>query len=97
MRRHFEKFSISYKQTEMIADFTSRLADSIQEQNTAEGLIKNLQTLRESFTTMELPKTREEFENRAMLYQFLNDLEQFLLIKNQFKKYLNENHAVDVY
>jgi uncharacterized membrane protein YgaE (UPF0421/DUF939 family) len=97
MRRHFEKFSISYKQTEMIADFTSRLADSIQEQNTAEGLIKNLQALRESFTTMELPRTREEFENRAMLYQFLNDLEQFLLIKNQFKKYLNENHAVDVY
>lgn len=97
MRRHFEKFSINYRQTEMIADFTSRLADSIHEQNTAEGLLKNLQALRESFTTMELPKTREEFENRAMLYQFLNDLEQFLLIKNQFKKYLNENHAVDVY
>jgi uncharacterized membrane protein YgaE (UPF0421/DUF939 family) len=97
MRRHFEKFSISYKQTEMIADFTSRLADSIHELNTAEGLLRNLQALREEFITMELPKTREEFENRAMLYQFLNDLEQFLLIKNQFKKYLKENHAVDVY
>lgn len=97
MRRHFERFSIGYKQTEMIADFTSRLADSIHEQNTAEGLLKSLQALRESFAVMELPKTREEFENRAMLYQFLNDLEQFLLIKNQFKKYLNENHAVDVY
>ena len=37
---------------------------------------------------MELPKTREEFENRAMLYQFLNDLEQFLSIKNGFKEEL---------
>lgn len=97
MRRHFERFSISYKQTEMIAGFTSRLADSIHEKNTAEGLLKNLQALRESFQTMELPKTREEFENRAMLYQFLNDMEQFLLIKNEFKKYLNENHVVDLY
>lgn len=97
MRRHFERFSISYKQTDMIADFTSKIADSIHEYNTAEGLLKNLQALRESFREMELPKNREEFENRAMLYQFLNDLEQFLLIKNEFKKYLNENHAIDVF
>lgn len=97
MRRHFEKFSISYKQTEMIANFTSKLANSIHEYNTAEGLLKNLQQLRDSFTTMELPKTREEFENRAMLFQFLNDLEQFLLIKNEFKKNLKENNVVDLY
>lgn len=97
MRRHFERFSISYKQTEMIADFTSNLAESIHEYNTAEGLLKNLQNLRESFQTMELPKSREEFENRAMLYQFLNDMEQFLHIKNEFKRYLNENHALDLY
>ena len=56
--------------------------------NTADGLLKNLKLLRESFITMELPKTREEFENRAMLYQFLNDFEQFLLIKNEFKEEL---------
>lgn len=97
MRRHFERFSITYKQTEMIADFTLRLSNSIHEYNSADGLLKNLQELRESFTAMELPKTREEFENRAMLYQFLNDLEQFLFIKNDFKKYLNETSVVDLY
>lgn len=88
MRKHFERFSISYKQSTMIADFTLRVSESIHEYNTAEGLLKSLKVLRESFITMELPKTREEFENRAMLYQFLNDLEQFLLIKNGFKKEL---------
>ena len=35
---------------------------------------------------MPLPTTREEFENRAMLFQFLNDMEQFLKDKNEFKK-----------
>ena len=88
MRKHFERFSISYKQTTMIADFTSRVSESIHEYNTAEGLLKSLKLLRECFISMELPKTREEFENRAMLYQFLNDLEQFLSIKNGFKEEL---------
>jgi uncharacterized membrane protein YgaE (UPF0421/DUF939 family) len=97
IRKHFERFSISYKQNEMIAGFTLKLSNSIHEYNTAEGLLKSLQDLRESFRSMELPKTREEFENRAMLYQFLNDLEQFLLIKNDFKKNMDEDSIVDLY
>jgi uncharacterized membrane protein YgaE (UPF0421/DUF939 family) len=97
MRKHFDKFSITYKQSEMIAMFTLKLSNSIHEYNTAEGLLKSLQDLRESFKAMELPKTREEFENRAMLYQFLNDLEQFLLIKSDFKKNLDEESIVDLY
>ncbi|MCM0647973.1 aromatic acid exporter family protein [Clostridium swellfunianum] len=97
MRKHFEKFSITYKQTEMIAGFTLRLSNSIHEYNTAEGLLKGLQELKDSFKAMELPKTREEFENRAMLYQFLNDLEQFLQIKNDFKKNLDEERHLDVF
>jgi uncharacterized membrane protein YgaE (UPF0421/DUF939 family) len=97
MRKHFERFSIPYKQNEMIAEFTLKLSNSIHEYNTAEGLLKSLQDLRESFKAMELPKTRDEFENRAMLYQFLNDLEQFLLIKNDFKKNLDEESIVDLY
>lgn len=82
MRKHFERFSISYKQSTMIADFTLSVSESIHECNTAEGLLKSLKLLRESCITMELPKSREEFENRAMLYLFLNDLEHFLSIKN---------------
>jgi uncharacterized membrane protein YgaE (UPF0421/DUF939 family) len=81
----------------MIAVFTLRLSNSIHEYNTAVGLLKRLQDLRESFKSMDLPKTREEFENRAMLYQFLNDLEQFLMIKNDFKKNLVEEKHIDVY
>mgnify|MGYP001588516387 CR=1 FL=1 len=88
MRKHFERFSISYDQSVMIADFTLSVSESVHEYNTAEGLLKSLKLLRESFTTMQLPKNREEFENRAMLYQFLNDLEQLISIKNGFKEEL---------
>lgn len=95
MRRHFDRFYISYAQSMMIADFTMQLSNSIHEYNTAEGLLINFQKLRESFTTMELPKTREEFENRAMLYQFLNDLELFLLVKNEFKNNIDKDSAIN--
>lgn len=44
-------------------------------------LVEDLSQLRQNFTTMELPQDREEFENRVMLYQFLNDLEEFLLLE----------------
>ena len=33
---------------------------------------------------MELPKSRDEFENRAQLLQFLNDIEEFLNLKRNF-------------
>ncbi len=39
---------------------------------------------------MNLPSTREEFENRALLFQFLNDMEEFLITKNEFKKTIDK-------
>ena len=38
------------------------------------------------------PKTREEFENRAVLYHILMDLEEFLIFKKRFIDMLNEEH-----
>nr|WP_242847796.1 hypothetical protein [Fervidicella metallireducens] len=86
MRQHFQRFFMKYEQSVMIAEFTERVAESIYEENTAEILIKELNILRDNFRKMPLPVTREEFESRAMLFQFLNDVENFLVIKNEFKK-----------
>ena len=52
-------------------------------------LIDKLDLLRKYYKMMELPKNRIEFENRALLFQFLNDLEDFLVIKKEFKEYSN--------
>lgn len=86
MKEHFKKFFMTYEQTIMIADFTEQVAHSLYEENTCEQLINDINELRENFRKMSLPVTREEFENRAMLFQFLNDMEQFLRIKNEFKQ-----------
>ncbi len=62
----------------------------MHEENTGEDLLLDLDDLRESFKNMNLPSTREEFENRAMLFQFLNDMEEFLITKNEFKKTIDK-------
>ena len=46
--------------------------------------IKHLEALLNSFKEDELPKTHEEFENKAILYHILMDLEDFLLRKQKF-------------
>ena len=48
-------------------------------------IIDKLNLLRDEYKLMELPINRDEFENRALLFQFLNDLEEFLIIKKEFK------------
>lgn len=84
MRKHFEKFYMTYEQTIHIAEYTKRIALSMEESNDCVDLIQQLEELRSLFKSMPLPKTREEFENRAQLIQFLNDLEDFLEIKKNF-------------
>lgn len=79
--------SISHtvQQGEMIADFIEELAGNIHPGNTADRFLDKLHEMREEFKQMELPKTREEFEVRAALFQFVQEMEQYLVIKNSFK------------
>lgn len=84
MRRHFERFYISYEQTEIIASFTKKVAENIGEKNDCIHLLNELIDIRAIMREMKLPKTREEFENRALLYQYINDLEEFLTVKHVF-------------
>lgn len=86
MLNHFKEDFSRYEQALIMANFIEKVANSIYENNTAENLLEDLDKLREDFRKMELPKTREEFEIRASLFQFLNDMEQFLRIKNDFRK-----------
>lgn len=86
MTSHFSRFSITYDQTLIMAKFTENIAINTYEDNDCIELLYKLKKLRVSYKEMPLPKTREEFENRAMLFQFLNDLEDFLLIKKEFRK-----------
>lgn len=72
-------------QRNMIADFMDELSDAIHPGNTAERFLRQLNDMRKQFETMPLPKTREEFEERAALLHLVKELEQYLIIKSQFR------------
>lgn len=84
LRSHFEKFYMSFEQTHMISKFTNKVAEQIKDTNDCKELLEELEVLKLDFKKMPLPKTREEFENRAQLLQFLNDMEDLLRIKRNF-------------
>ena len=86
MQRHFSRFYMKYEQTRILSEFTNDVALNIHEDNDCVELINKLTLLRKDYENMELPKNRTEFENRALLFQFLNDLEDFLIIKKEFKE-----------
>lgn len=90
MHKHFERFYRVTPGAEKIARLTHEVALSVKGKIAVETLLKDLETLREAFKHSELPITRDEFENRAMLYQFLTDMEQFLHVKHLFKSSLSE-------
>ncbi|MDZ5252470.1 aromatic acid exporter family protein [Clostridium sp. LIBA-8841] len=83
MREHFSRISITVKQTELVANFTEEVASVIGKEVNVNILINRLNRLRKDLSGQELPVTREEFENRAMLFQFLNDLEFFIETKKR--------------
>ena len=47
--------------------------------------------MKKRFETMPLPKTREEFEERAALLHLVKELEQYLIIKSQFRGFEGKN------
>lgn len=72
------------QQVRALADFVERIAGEFAEENDVQGLLEELEALKESYTVSELPKSREEFENRAMLYHIMEDFKVFLQIKRDF-------------
>jgi uncharacterized membrane protein YgaE (UPF0421/DUF939 family) len=75
-----------------IAGFMEHIADNFHELNNVEGLLSELKELKEYYRKEELPKTRDEFEYRAVLYQILKDLEYFLILKRNFIEELEKKN-----
>ncbi|OCA91022.1 hypothetical protein A8F94_03935 [Bacillus sp. FJAT-27225] len=73
------------EQAGIMADFIEELCENIHPGNTAYIYLDKIKVMREEFEEMELPRTREEFETRAGLFQMLNELEHYLIIKSSFR------------
>lgn len=98
MRRHFYKFYLSTEHTLMVSQFTKEVSDSIGVNKIYKKALLDLQKIKETFVNTELPNSREKFENRAVLYQFLNDIEEFLELKEEFlTRYTLEGKKIILY
>lgn len=67
-----------------ISDFIKVLASDIGLYDRATGQLRRLSLLLQHYKASPLPVTREEFELRASLFQILNEVESFLVVKVDF-------------
>ncbi|MBS6397028.1 MAG: hypothetical protein KH452_07750 [Clostridiales bacterium] len=72
------------RQAGIISAYLEYLAHYVHEENIPDAQIEKLQQVMEKMKADTLPRTREEFENRAILYHVLMDLEEFLFVKRRF-------------
>ncbi len=56
-------------------------AEQLHLTNTGLDLMDEIQDYIDEFRNLELPKTRDEFEYRATLFQLLRDLQRFIDLK----------------
>lgn len=78
------------KQADIIAGFIRYLMEHVREMNDPVKQLWRLEELFEDMKRQELPRTREEFESRAVLYHILMDLEEFIQYKHQFVEQIDD-------
>lgn len=79
------------KQANPLAYMMDKIKEQFRESNNARELIKELNRMKELFKEEPVPATREEFENRAILYGIMNNIESFLVIKRDFVDSVTES------
>lgn len=67
----------------IISDFLSKTAQEYNRENDVSELINECESISNSFKERPLPKTREEFEDRARLFVLTRCIEDFLRIKKE--------------
>lgn len=88
MIRSLENITLGSVQSRILAELFRDTANQLNEKNTGVNLLSNISELYKLFRQSALPETREEFENRAFLFQLLHDIEDLIDVKRTF--FLNE-------
>lgn len=84
LRHRIEKINEMPCQAKIISNYVGYLVRYVHEKNIPDRQREELQQVFEQMKQQPLPKNREEFESRAILYHVLLDLEDFLLAKQRF-------------
>lgn len=84
--------SLPTKQNEILAQLFQQTANQLHESNPVIDLTKDIESMLNDFRKSDLPKTRDEFENRAALFVLLNDFSRFIQIKKDFFEQQSESN-----
>ena len=84
LRSRVQKIQKLPRQAGPISDFLGHLADYVHAEDVPGEQLMKLQAVFAHMKQEPMPVTREEFENRAILYHVLMDLEEFLFVKQRF-------------
>ena len=84
MALNINQCRLEVRESVLLAHLFHETAAQLSQQNPALNLIDDINQMLETFRQRELPKTREEFETRAILFQLLQDLERFIQLKVSF-------------
>ncbi|MDN4493389.1 aromatic acid exporter family protein [Ureibacillus aquaedulcis] len=76
---------VMVQQAELVADFMEDLAENVHSGNTAKSFREKLERVKKEFAKMPLPETHQKFLAMASLYQFIEEMDEYLVIKQSFK------------
>ncbi|SOC05118.1 uncharacterized membrane protein YgaE (UPF0421/DUF939 family) [Ureibacillus xyleni] len=76
---------VMVQQAELVADFMEELSNNVHSGNTAKKFRSKLEDVKLEFAQMPLPENHEKFLAMASLYQFIEEMDEYLVIKQSFK------------
>lgn len=78
------KIDMNLVQVDLIADLTQDLAHTLSKTNSGIDLLIKIDDILAESKKAELPKSRKEFENRAVLFQYLSEFRHLVELKREF-------------
>jgi len=76
---------VMVQQAELVADFMEDLAENVHSGNTAQTYRDKLEKVKSEFAELPLPESHDKFLAMAALYQFIEEMDKYLIIKQSFK------------
>ncbi|WP_086347273.1 aromatic acid exporter family protein [Candidatus Enterococcus clewellii] len=91
MLRLLERVIVEKEQAKLIKELLEYTSQTFAEENDGKDILDQIGEVYEAYRESPLPETREEFENRAMLFQFLQLFYSFIETKKEFA----EDHLLE--
>ena len=90
MIESLDRIEVVEIQVEKIVSLLDYTSETFAEENDGTDILARIFDVYEEYRQMALPTSREEFENRAELFQFLQSFKSFIEIKAEFAQRITE-------